>query len=306
MAVSAFAPGAQVVRDGYLHTAVGFADYVIKGRTATATDPLGAAVPIGTCADCKATVAKPAVEVCPVCGAVLRTFDLYQPRGFRTSYQPKDYDDETDNTSHPALPALALVNPPKNRIEVGALTLETYEQAQVIQANDNRGDLFPFRRLSDASVVAADESLFPPRTWKTANGVDIGSGAIGELRTTDALVIGLDKPDVPGGAVVSSRALLPAGPAAFWSFAEVLRRACQVALDIDPQELVIGLLAIHAESAPSFRIFPAAFPACSRRSRGIMTEPAVDLLPAPRPRLSRARHPDRTRTLAHRTRRRQP
>lgn len=257
MAVSAFAPGAQVVRDGYLHTAVGFADYVIKGRTATAIDPLGAAVPIGTCADCKATVVKPAAEVCPVCGATLRIFDLYQPRGFRTSYQPKDYDDETDNTSHPALPALALVNPPKNRIEVGALTLETYEQAQVIQANDNRGDLFPFRRLSDASVVTADDSLFPPRTWKTPDGLDIGFGAIGELRTTDALVIGLDKPDVPGGTVVSSRALLPAGSAAFWSFAEVLRRACQVALDIDPQELVFGLLAIHAESAPSFRIFLA-------------------------------------------------
>lgn len=57
--------------------------------------------------------------------------------------------------------------------------------------------------------------------------------------------------------MVSSRALLPAGSAAFWSFAEVLRRACQVALDIDPQELVFGLLAIHAESAPSFRIFLA-------------------------------------------------
>ena len=45
MAVSAFAPGAQVVRDGLLHTVVGFADYEIKGRTASARDPLGPAGP---------------------------------------------------------------------------------------------------------------------------------------------------------------------------------------------------------------------------------------------------------------------
>ena len=140
---------------------------------------------------------------------------------------------------------------------MGALTLETYEQAQVVQTNDNHGDLFPLRRLSDASVVVTDDSLFPPRTWKAPAGTDLGDAAIGELRTTDALVVGLDRPDVPGGVVVSSRAILPAGPAAFWSFAEVLRRACQVALDIDPQELVMGLQAIYVEGTPSFRVFLA-------------------------------------------------
>ena len=57
--------------------------------------------------------------------------------------------------------------------------------------------------------------------------------------------------------MVTSRTLLPAGPAAFWSFAEILRRACQVALDIDPQELVMGLQARVVARHPSARVFLA-------------------------------------------------
>ena len=104
MAVSAFAPGAQVVRDGLLHTVVGFADYEIKGRTASARDPLGPAVPMAVCGECRATVVRPADEACPVCRGSLSAFDLFQPRGFRTSYQPRDYDDEADSFSHPGFP----------------------------------------------------------------------------------------------------------------------------------------------------------------------------------------------------------
>jgi DEAD/DEAH box helicase domain-containing protein len=204
-----------------------------------------------------ATVVRPADEICPVCRNSIAAFSLFQPRGFRTSYQPRDYDDEADSFSHPGYPALAAVDPASTTEDVGALTLETYEQAQVVQANDNRGDLFPLRRLSDASVVAADDSLFPPRTWKTPPGIDLGDAAIGELRTTDALVVGLDRPDVPGGIVATARSLMPAGPAAFWSFAEVLRRACQVALDIDPQELVMGLQAIYVDGTLSSQVFLA-------------------------------------------------
>jgi DEAD/DEAH box helicase domain-containing protein len=57
--------------------------------------------------------------------------------------------------------------------------------------------------------------------------------------------------------VVIPRSILPAGPAAFWSFAEVLRRACQHALDIDPQELVMGLQARVVDGNPSARVFLA-------------------------------------------------
>ena len=258
MAVSAFSPGAQIVRDGLLHTAVGFAHSEVKGKAAYPADPLGPALAVGACGECKTTLVRPHAELCPVCGGALHLFDLYEPRGFRTSYQPRDYDDSTDTASHAGIPALSAVAAARDRAEVAAVTLEVYEQAQVIQVNDNRGELFPLRRLTDGSVVVSDDAVLPLRTWKDAPaGQDLDAAAIGELRTTDALVISLDRPNVPSGTIGTSRSILPAGPAAFWSFAEILRRACQVALDIDPQELIMGLQARVVNLNPSARVFLA-------------------------------------------------
>lgn len=257
MAVTAFAPGAQVVRDKLLHTAVGFAAYQVKGQLSSPKDPLGPAARVGTCRECQATLLRPTDESCPVCRGVLTTFDLYQPLGFRTSYAPKDYDDESESASQAGLPALALAGPAQRVEEVGALSLETYEQAQVVQVNDNRGRLFPLRALGDGSVVVPDDSLYAPKLWKPPAGSDLAEAAIGEIRTTDALVVNLARADVPTGVIAGTRAILPAGPSAFWSLAEALRRACQVELDIDPQELVMGMQPILSDGTPSFRVFLA-------------------------------------------------
>jgi DEAD/DEAH box helicase domain-containing protein len=258
MAVSAFSPGAQIVRDGLLHTAVGFAHYEVRGKDAHPVDPLGPAIPVGACRECRATFVRPPAEQCPMCGGALHLFSLFQPRGFRTSYQARDYDDSTDTPSYAAIPALSAIDVARNQAEVAAVTLEVYEQAQILQVNDNRGELFPLRKLSDGSVVVSDDAVLPLKTWKAAPaGQDLDPAAIGELRTTDALVVSLDRPNVPSGTVVLPRSILPAGPAAFWSFAEVLRRACQVALDIDPQELVMGLQPRVVDGNQSARVFLA-------------------------------------------------
>lgn len=258
MAVSAFSPGAQVVRDGLLHTAVGFASYGVKGKDAYPVDPLGPALAVGTCRECRTTLLKPQADHCPVCGGEMHMFDMYQPRGFRTSYNARDFDDATDTASYAGVPALSPVDAPQDSAEIAAVSLQVYEQAQVLQVNDNRGDLFPLRKLTDGTVVVNDEAVLPLKTWKEAPpGRDLEPAAIGELRTTDALVVSLDRPDVPSGTVATPRSVLPAGIAAFWSFAEVLRRACQVALDIDPQELVMGLQAREAAGNPSARVFLA-------------------------------------------------
>lgn len=258
MAVSAFSPGAQVVRDGWLHTAVGFAHYEVKGKKAYPADPLGPAIPVGSCDECKTTFVEPQGDLCPVCEGTLRLFNFFQPRGFRTSYAPRDFDDSTDTASYAGIPSLSTVNAAGNHSEVAAVSLEVYEQARVLQVNDNRGNLFPLRRLSDQSVVVPDNAMLPRRTWKVPPpGQDLDAAAIGELRTTDALVVSLDRPNVPSGAVTTSRSAIPAGLAAFWSFAETLRRACQVELDIDPQELVMGLQAWFVNGTPSARVFLA-------------------------------------------------
>lgn len=256
MAVSAFAPGAQVVRDGLLHTVAGFAHYEIRGRSAHAIDPLGPPIPVGSCRECGAAPIRPQGEECQVCGGPLRVFDLYEPRGFRTSYGPRDYDDETDSSSNAGLPSLSLAGAPSETTEVDAVTLKVHEQAQVVHVNDNRGSLFRLRRMADRTVVSED-SVFPPGEPAPESGIALDPAAIGEIRTTDALVVGLDRPQTPGGFVAMSKAVLPAGRGAFWSFAEAIRRACQIALDIDRQELVVGLKPHHVHGIPSAEIFIA-------------------------------------------------
>ena len=257
LAVSAFAPGAQVVRDGVLHTIAGFAHYDIRGMKAVPADPLGDAIPVGTCYECNSTYTRPAQSKCPICAQELRLLDLYLPRGFRTTYVPKDYDDEMDSASHTGLPALTVVGPPGVRAEVAAVTLEVHEQARVAQINDNRGALYPLRRLSDKSVVVSDKALLPMTQWVVPPGTEIGRAAIGEIRTTDALLIRLDRPHVAGGVVPSARQALPGGTAAFWSFAQIIRRACQLALDIDRQELVMGLQARQVNGLRTADVFLA-------------------------------------------------
>jgi DEAD/DEAH box helicase domain-containing protein len=257
MAVGGFAPGASIVKDGWEHTAIGFAAYDVKGPKVIARDPLAAPLRVGRCDVCGATVAAPAVDVCPVCRGRLNVVSLFQPLGFRTDYAPRDYDDDADGGTTTGFPELAVAGPPEEVETVGGISLELYEQAQVLRINDNRRALFTFSKLPDGSVVVPDDALYPTDVTVPADGQMIGRGAIGEVRTTDVLVVSLDGLDVPAGYISSNRSELPAGSAAIWSFAEVLRQGCQAHLDVDPQELTVGLQPVMVDGHLTQRVFVA-------------------------------------------------
>lgn len=257
MAVGSFAPGAVVVKDGWEHRAIGFAAYEVKGPRVFAKDPLGAPLRVGRCPACGAAVTTPTSDVCPVCRGKLSTASLFQPLGFRTDYSPRDFDDDESGGASTGFPELAVAGPPENVAEVGGVSLELHEQAQVLRINDNRGSLFGFSKLPDGSVVVPDDSLHTADVTIPTGGQSIGRGAIGEVRTTDVLVVSLDRLDVPTGFIGSKRSDLPAGTAALWSFAEVLRQGCQAQLDVDPQELTVGLQPVLIDGQLTQRIFIA-------------------------------------------------
>ena len=257
MAISSFAPGAAVVRDGSQHTVVGFAAYDVKGPKVIPRDPLGAPLSVGKCPTCSAAVSNPGSPACPVCNAQMFLFSLYQPLGFRTNYLPRDYDDEADAGGFAGFPELAVAGPAASGSETGATTLEVYEQAQVLRINDNRGRLFPLKRQSDGSVIVPDPLLYPADVDVKDQGFDLGRGAIGEVRTTDVLVVSLDRLAIPGGFIATLRSELPAGTAALWSFAEVLRQGCQSKLDIAPQELIVGHQPVQLNGLMTQRVFVA-------------------------------------------------
>lgn len=241
-AISMFAPGAKIVRDGSLHVVAGFASWKPTFNGMAPVDPLGPALRVGQCDSCTATFITPGGEVCEVCGAGLRVFDVHQPAGFRTDYRARDYDDEADESPNAGMPSIAIADRPLEENQLFGASVSTYEQARLLHINDNAGRLFTIARNSDSSVLVDEPDLFPDvKGWPPANLPPLGQVAIGELRTTDVLTVGLATEHAPGGFVPYSAKLLPAGLPAYWSLAEVLRRGAKRLLDIDPGELVFGL-----------------------------------------------------------------
>jgi DEAD/DEAH box helicase domain-containing protein len=262
MAISAFAPGSQVVKEGALHTSVGFAAYQIRGQRAVARDPLGPAIPLRRCNECgtvdMATAEAPAIP-CGICGSAMQDIPLHQPLGFRTDYHGTDYDDLNDPVSGAGAPELA-VNPEYRALPevVGGMQVRVLDQAEVVRVNDNRGQLFPLARLRDQTVISDDESLYEDGLRVSLDGVTrLDPIAIGDVRPTDVLVLSLDRLRLQGGVIPTQRSVLPAGSAAMWSFAEVLRRACQAALDVQPEELQVGLQPARINEVRTHRIFVA-------------------------------------------------
>ena len=260
MAISAFAPGAEVVREGSVLTAAGFAAYELRGSRAYPKDPLGPEIPVLRCRECgSARVAHHPPDVgCPACGADLQRVPLHQPLGFRTDYNPSDFRDTNESIATASFPQLA-VDPTVGDlpISVAAITVQQLEQAEVVSINDNRELLFSLGK-TDGTWVCDDPSLYDNQRPVPNAGTGVRTDiAIGDIRPTDVLVLTLDQLKLPDRTVPTSPAVLPAGLSALWSFAELLRRGCQDALDIHPDELRVGLQPAQIHDLASHRLFIA-------------------------------------------------
>ncbi len=262
MAISSFAPGAQTVKEGFVHTAIGFAAYDVVGSNARSKDPLGPEIPMVHCEECgtvDVTAGDGELASCEVCGSPTQRIALHQPLGFRTDYAPVDFDDMNEPVSSAGSPQLA-VNPEGRTAPevVGAISVRVLDQAEVVKVNDNRGRLFDLVRLNDRTVVCDDESLYEDGLRARTDGsARLQPIAIGDVQPTDVLVLTLDRLALQGGVIPSSKNLMPAGMSALWSFAEVLRRGCQVALDVQSDELQVGLQPARINEIRTHRVFVA-------------------------------------------------
>lgn len=261
MAISAFAPGAQVVKEGWVHTAVGFASYEVVGSRVFGQDPLGPEIPVVRCVECgtvDVSDTEDELAACLVCGSALQRISLYQPLGFRTNYSAVDFDDLNEPVSGAGSPQLAVNPEGQLPFLVGGMSMRVLDQAEVVSINDNRGNLFNLLRLSDRSVVCDDESLYEePFRVRTDGATRLSPIAIGDVRPTDVLVLTLDRLELQGGVIPASKHLLPAGMSAIWSFAEVLRRGCPAALDVQSDELQVGLQPARVNDVRTYRVFIA-------------------------------------------------
>nr|WP_239652094.1 DEAD/DEAH box helicase [Mycobacterium sp. UM_NZ2] len=227
MAISSFAPGAQVVKDGMIHRAAGVAAYRPKGKVIEAVDPLGTPHAVGRCMRCGRTELGQSTT-CNTCHDTLQQITLYEPRGFRTDYKPRPFDEELDVLRGAGSPELTVPALPTSHARLDCVDLDLYEQSRLVSINDNMSRGF--------KLVPQ-----PGETFLAEPGLANVSPlvTIGEIRVTDALRVTPSRLDVKTGAVALYDQ--PSGKATYTSFAEVLSRGAQVCLDLDPLELHTGL-----------------------------------------------------------------
>lgn len=240
-AVSSFAPGSQVVKDGWTYTANGFAAFQPVFGKWRAVDPLQSKLTLLRCADCGSARADEPGDAdadamsCPVCGQSMVATTVYQPAGFRTHKDRDDRRPDDDTSASASRPVLGWMALKAKDLRVGGLDVWKQEQAQLLTINDNNGRLFELYETSDRTIIVPLKEDVPTGLRKR------DSAAIGEVRVTDAVLMLLSDVSLPGGFVATLERSCPSGLAALTSFADALRRGCHAELDIDPSELTVGL-----------------------------------------------------------------
>lgn len=261
MSITAFAPGAVVVKDGAEHLAVGFAAYDFRGQKAKPRDPLGAPLQVHRCGVCGSLDTRPSDSdvICDVCGEPMRSFSVYQPEGYRTIYSQPDFDDTHIAPGYAGYSELSTDTHVGRKTDLPGMSLRLLEQAAVVAVNDNNRQLFDLSRQSDGSVIAQNRSLYrrPLPQFMQTGGQPLEPAAIGEVRRTDVLLLDLDRLALPDGAVATMPWSCPAGRGALLSFAELLRNAAKDYLSIEQTELEVGLQPAKHGATVSARVFLA-------------------------------------------------
>jgi DEAD/DEAH box helicase domain-containing protein len=252
IAISQFAPGAETVKDGVIHTAVGVVNYRPQGNVVIEDpNPLGPPRPIGFCRNCQAVDVLPApAGSCIVCGATAQqnpryeVIQLSQPLGFRTYYgRERDFDGYFEWTPRASRPKMgATLQPLTPRANFGVWS----GRETIFVINDNDGTCFDFVKLSPGETWVTRQALAQIDINNPQVNVAAGQDrrALASIKPTDVMVLGVRT--WPAGIIQTP--LDVNGRAALYSLGFMMRRVAAVRLDIDERELKVGLRIIQDAS----------------------------------------------------------
>lgn len=250
IAISQFAPGAETVKDGLVHTSIGVVDYRPQGATVVEwPNPLGPSIIVGLCSACQSVDGgQPPAPSCRVCGATPQQDPGYeiaalsQPEAFRTWYgSSRDFDgvfEWSPRASRPKMGIAAFNVAQRANFEVGA------DQQTVYTINDNDGQHFTFERIAGTETWATREAL--SQIGVSNPNFDAGPDirALGSVKRTDVMLLGIAQ--WPVGLRTSPTGDAGLGVrAALYSFGFLLRRAAADRLEVDERELKVGLRTIR-------------------------------------------------------------
>ncbi|MGW1322673.1 DEAD/DEAH box helicase [Streptomyces antibioticus] len=288
IAISQFAPGAETVKDGKVHTAVGVVGYVPGGRTPKAVaDPLGEAQHIGMCRACghldedAKAVPEPGggeerTAECPACGASdgsYREVGLHQPAGFLTGGKARDFDGNFAWRARSLSPRTAadLESGAPQRITQAGMVVHA-GKGRRYAVNDNGGRLFHFSPAKATSnwsgaLVESEAAIYAPWLVGTIEDVSSTPGtAIGAVQHTDLFLLGpASGESLEHGLRLNLASVAQAtgfpddrsGRRAGWySLAALLRVSAGDILQVQPNEIASG---IHGAGSASSRARTFAF-----------------------------------------------
>lgn len=248
LAISYFSPGSTSVKDKQVHTAIGLID---PRPRSTALDALGQSMAIARCPDCGATRVVDSFDpfTCSVCGADGDTMKVFEPKGFRTDFQPADYEDDDIEHGGSSTPSSLSVDARLGpAVDVMGMSIQSGESADLFDINDNSGIGYDFHGLGSTIFASAPNLYEDASSRAIRDGLArpvLERGAIGSIKPTDVLVI---EPR-PSNQLPGSSGLVPvrfsdrwdSGKAAMTSFIEAFRVGASTYLDVNPVELKVGL-----------------------------------------------------------------
>ena len=291
IAISQFAPGAETVKDGKVHTAVGVVAYEPGGKMPRAVaEPLGEALKIGICRACghlaedvksspeasSQAGSEDCMQPCAACGASdgsYREIVLHKPAGFFTGGRARDFDGNFAWRARSLSPRTAadMESGAPQRIAEAGIVVHA-GKGRRYSVNDNGGRLFHFSPakatgLWSGALVEKEAAAYAP--WLAADtGTDHStiSAAIGAVQHTDLFLLGPAAGELPGPGLRLSLASVPqvtsfpddrsGRRAAWYSLAALLRVAAGDVLQVQPNEIAAG---IHGAGSATSRARTFAF-----------------------------------------------
>lgn len=255
IAVTQFAPGSETVKDKGIYTSVGVAHYYPLGRSIVShPSPLGPSIAVALCQRCQALHDWPSKSgedssPCSVCGGeelVIRK--LSEPLGFRTDYRdPRTYEGQFEWTPRASRARISATPRPERRQDLEAMRLYVGHGLPVYVINDNDGREFTFQRdISGDGWIVPD--VLPGDSARRVDSSSVDRRSLASIAPTDVLLIGIKNDLVPKELELSP--VQASVRAAWYSFGFLLRAAAARLLDIDRNELRVGMRTVdHGHGA---------------------------------------------------------
>lgn len=262
LAVSTFAPGASVVRDGQVFTAIAVVGYSPSspGRPPKPDpNPLGDPRLIDMCRVCGSAEDKvaddPLLLACPRCGSDENygRIDMREPAGFASTLG-EDFDGAFAWTgSSGAVRAIADLNNLKEVVEQGVVARSGPGERLVV--NDRRGEMYKFRQAKPTAKFGGGFYATEAVDLYAVKAADLNDEevevALGASQKTDLLFVGTPSGSIPelGLRLNFEQHRQPSGVvetwqgrrAAWYSLAALMRRTAATYLDVQPNEFVSGI-----------------------------------------------------------------